>query len=64
MDEGVGTNQAESFVSRLRRMKIGTHHHIAGRYLNACTGEATWREDHRRCRTVRRLRWFAMPLWG
>ena len=48
MDEGVCTNQAESFFSRLRRMEIGTHHHIAGPYLNAYAGEATWREDHRR----------------
>jgi transposase-like protein len=48
MDKGVCTNQAESFFSRLRRMEVGTHHHIAGRYLNAYAGEAAWREDHRR----------------
>ncbi|MFN3945345.1 MAG: IS1595 family transposase [Allosphingosinicella sp.] len=48
MDEGVCTNQAESYFSRLRRMEIGTHHHIAGPYLNAYAGEAAWREDHRR----------------
>lgn len=48
MDEGVCTNQAESYFSRLRRMEIGTHHHIAGPYLNAYAGEASWREDHRR----------------
>jgi hypothetical protein len=24
------TNMAESFFSRLRRMEVGTHHHIAG----------------------------------
>jgi transposase-like protein len=48
MDEGVCTNQAESFFSRMRRMEIGTHHHIAGRYLNQYAGEAAWREDHRR----------------
>lgn len=47
-DEGVCTNQAESFFSRLRRMEVGTHHHIAGRYLNQYAGEAAWREDHRR----------------
>lgn len=29
MDEGVCTNQAESYFSRLRRMEVGTHHHIA-----------------------------------
>jgi len=48
MDEGVCTNQAESFFSRLRRAEIGTHHHIAGPYLNAYANEMAWREDHRR----------------
>jgi len=48
MDEGVCTNQAESYFSRLRRAEIGTHHHIAGRYLNAYANEMAWREDHRR----------------
>jgi transposase-like protein len=48
LDEGVCTNQAESYFSRLRRMEIGTHHHIAGPYLNAYAGEASWREDNRR----------------
>jgi hypothetical protein len=42
------TNQAESFFSRLRRMEVGTHHHIAGPYLYAYAGEASWREDNRR----------------
>lgn len=48
MDEGVCTNQAESYFSRLRRMEIGTHHHIAGPYLNAYAAECSWREDNRR----------------
>lgn len=48
MDEGVCTNQAESFFSRLRRMEVGTHHHIAGPYLNQYAREASWREDNRR----------------
>lgn len=48
MDEGVCTNQAESFFSRLRRMEVGTHHHIAGPYLSAYAREASWREDNRR----------------
>jgi transposase-like protein len=47
-DKGVCTNQAESYFSRLRRMEVGTHHHIAGPYLNAYAGEASWREDNRR----------------
>ena len=42
------TNQAESFFSRLRRMEVGTHHHIAGPYLCAYAQEASWREDNRR----------------
>lgn len=42
------TNQAESFFSRLRRAEIGTHHHIAGPYLNFYAGEMAWREDNRR----------------
>ena len=41
-------NQAESYFSRLRRAEIGTHHHIAGPYLNAYANEMAWREDHRR----------------
>lgn len=48
MDKGVCTNQAESYFSRLRRMEVGTHHHIAGPYLYAYAGEAAWREDNRR----------------
>jgi len=48
MDEGVCTNQAESYFSRLRRMEVGTHHHIAGPYLNSYASEASWREDNRR----------------
>lgn len=42
---GACTNQAESFFSRLRRAEIGTHHHIAGRYLHAYAAEMAWRED-------------------
>lgn len=47
-DEGACTNQAESYFSRLRRMEIGTHHHIAGPYLYSYASEAAWREDNRR----------------
>jgi len=46
--DGACTNQAESFFSRLRRAEIGTHHHIAGKYLGAYATEMAWREDHRR----------------
>lgn len=47
-DNGVCTNQAESYFSRLRRMEVGTHHHIAGPYLASYAREAAWREDNRR----------------
>lgn len=47
-DEGVHTNQAESFFSRLRRAEIGTHHHISGKYLHVYAAEMAWREDNRR----------------
>jgi len=46
--DGACTNQAESYFSRLRRAEIGTHHHIAGPYLNAYAAEMAWREDRRR----------------
>lgn len=48
MDEGVCTNQAESFFSRLRRAEWGQHHHISGRYLGCYAREMAWREDNRR----------------
>jgi hypothetical protein len=42
------TNWAESFFSRIRRAEVGTHHHIAGKYLQAYANEMAWREDNRR----------------
>ena len=48
MDDGVCTNQAESYFSRLRRAEVGTHHHIAGPHLGSYAREMVWREDHRR----------------
>ncbi|HWB46274.1 MAG TPA: IS1595 family transposase [Hyphomicrobiaceae bacterium] len=47
-EDGVHTNDAEGFFSRLRRAEIGTHHHISGRYLHAYAAEMAWREDNRR----------------
>jgi transposase-like protein len=46
--DGACTNQAESFFSRLRRAEVGTHHHIAGKYLASYAGEMAWRENNRR----------------
>jgi hypothetical protein len=45
---GVYTNGAEEFFSRMRRAEIGHHHHVAGPYLIRYAQEAAWREDHRR----------------
>ena len=47
-DNGACTNGAEEFFSRMRRMEIGHHHHIAGVYLPRYASEAGWRDDHRR----------------
>ncbi len=47
-DKDACTNQAESYFSRLRRMEIGTHHHVSGRYLQSYAREAAWREDNSR----------------
>lgn len=44
---GVSTNQAESYFSRLRRMIRGQHHHVSARYLAAYAAHAAFLEDHR-----------------
>jgi transposase-like protein len=46
--DGVSTNQAESYFSRIRRGEMGHHHHISGPYLLRFAQEAAWREDNRR----------------
>jgi transposase-like protein len=45
---GVYSNGAESFFSRLRRAEMGHHHHVAGAYLVRYAQESAWREDNRR----------------
>jgi transposase-like protein len=45
--DGVDTNQAESYFSRLRRSEIGIHHRV-GVHLRQYASEMAWRED--RCR--------------
>jgi hypothetical protein len=45
---GVHANGAEESFSRMRRAKIGHHHHIAGAYLVRYARESARREDHRR----------------
>lgn len=46
--DGVHTNFAESFFSRLRRMISGQHLKVDGRYLDAYATHAAWLEDHRK----------------
>lgn len=46
--DGACTNQAESFLARLRRMVDGQHHHVSPRYLYQYANHAAWLEDHRR----------------
>lgn len=46
--DGVHTNHAESFFSRLRRMIRGQHHKVGGKHLGAYAVHAAWLEDHRR----------------
>ena len=49
LGDGVYTNNAEWFFSRMRRVEIGhPHHHVAGPYLARFAQESAWREDHRR----------------
>ena len=45
--DGVHTNLAESFFSRLRRMIAGQHHKVGSRHLDAYAAHAAWLEDHR-----------------
>lgn len=45
--DGACTNQAESFLARLRRMIGGQHHHVSPQYLYQYASHAAWIEDHR-----------------
>ena len=45
--DGVHTNMAESYFSRLRRMIGGQHRRVAAKYLGGYAVEAAWLEDHR-----------------
>ena len=51
----VNTNQMESLFSRLRRLEVGTHHHIAGPYLARYANDGVWRENNRRLDDRRRV---------
>jgi hypothetical protein len=43
---GACTNQAESFLARLRRMVEGQHHHVSAQHLHQYAAHAAWMEDH------------------
>jgi hypothetical protein len=43
--DGACTNQAEEYLSRLRRAEVSIHHHLAGAYLLRYAQESSWRED-------------------
>lgn len=45
-ENGVHTNLAESFFSRLRPMIRGQHHAVSGKYLGGYAGHTAWLEDH------------------
>jgi hypothetical protein len=45
-ENGVHTNLAESYFSRLRRMIRGQHQAVSGKYLGAYAVHAAWLEDH------------------
>ncbi len=44
--DGIHTNGAESYFSRLRRMIRGQHHRVGPTYLNGYAAHAAWLEDH------------------
>jgi transposase-like protein len=46
--DGACTNQAESFLARLRKMVEGQHHHVSSQHLHQYATHAAWMEDHRR----------------
>jgi transposase-like protein len=47
-EDGTTNNQAESYLSRLRRMQLGQHHQFGQSHLANYANEAAYREDTRR----------------
>lgn len=45
--DGVNNNQAESYISRLRRSEYGTFHGMRQQYFELYANEMAWREDVR-----------------
>jgi hypothetical protein len=54
---GVYSNGAESFFSRLRRAEMGHHHHVAGPYLVRYAQQSAWASISAGCPTGTRCRW-------
>ncbi len=48
LGNGIHTNGAESYFSRMRRMIRGQHHRVTPTYLQAYVTHAAWLEDHRK----------------
>jgi len=46
--KGVNNNQAEAFMSRLRRAEYGTYHGMRPQYFAQYAAETAWREDTRK----------------
>lgn len=53
--EGFNQNQAESYISRMRRAVIGVYHQITPKYMVDYASEIAWREDIRRTNTLDQL---------
>lgn len=47
-DDGANENQAESYISRFRRMRMGRIHRMNRKYLDVYSCKIAFREDHRR----------------
>jgi transposase-like protein len=48
LGDGIHTNGAESYFSRMRRMIRGQHHRVGPTYLKGYAAHAAWLEDHRK----------------
>jgi hypothetical protein len=55
LGEGIHSNNAESFFSRMRRAEIGHHHHLAGPYLIRFARKPRGARITEKTRTVSRL---------
>jgi len=54
--DGVNNNQAESFISRLRRAEYGIYHGMRPEYLAFYAAETAWRVDNRKLSAKEKLK--------